>query len=100
MRLSHQRLQEIRNHLCLPISRRCTKCELLAEIDYLTDSFLDIVRQNIYKKLLAAEQRIEKLRVALEWYSDGLYPGDESETEPGVLKSGKRARAALAADHN
>lgn len=34
---------------------------------------------------------------ALEWYSDGLYPGDESEVSPGELRTGRRARDALAA---
>ncbi len=41
------------------------------------------------------DKEIERLRAALEWYADGLYPGDESMVG-NKLMNGRRAREALA----
>jgi hypothetical protein len=38
---------------------------------------------------------LRECRETLEWYADGIYPGDESEVKPGELRAGKRARAML-----
>lgn len=41
------------------------------------------------------DEEVKRLREALEWYADGIYPGDESYVG-NELRNGKRARAALA----
>lgn len=45
--------------------------------------------------LLALLDTIQVMQKALDWYADGLYPGDESETEVGVMRTGRRAREAV-----
>lgn len=76
-RLTPEREQEIRNeltryrenieHCCqddIPVYATDHIDELLAEIDYLRDSFLDmgVVRQNTYKDLLETEKECDQLK--------------------------------------
>lgn len=67
--------------------------ELLTDNKALREGSVEVIRERD-----RLSERLEKLRKALDWYSDGVYPGDESEISPGILRSGKRARLALLED--
>lgn len=62
-------------------------------------SFIAHAKQDL-PFLLSHIKRIEAdlaiARESLEWYSDGLYPGDESMVDEINLRSGRRARECLA----
>lgn len=71
---------------------------LKAELEILRDDPMKNRMSELFHDRRVADEKVEGLKEALEFYADGIFPGDESEIERNGLKGlycGRRAQAGI-----